>query len=102
MDTLFHEFLREAGLTLSEDPSYAEANQVHGALLDQTQSLRTEIANLEEQRESLRKRLDRGAFLNKLLNSSTDSNIHPSLNASECPLNHQSSNLEQLARTTHT
>src|ERR1700736_6179077 len=35
MDALFHEFLREAGLTISEDPTYAEANRVHGALLEQ-------------------------------------------------------------------
>src|SRR5258708_25743631 len=75
MDTLFHEFLREAGLTLSADPSYAEANQVHGALLDQAQSLRTEIANLDEQRESLRKRLDRQAFITKFLSSSSDSDM---------------------------
>src|SRR5260221_356177 len=27
MDTLFHEFLKEAGLTISEDPAYAEANR---------------------------------------------------------------------------
>src|SRR4029077_11420264 len=70
MDALFHEFLREAGLNLSEDPSYAEANRVHGALLEQAQTMRSEVANLEEQRENLRKRLGCGAFLNKFLNSS--------------------------------
>ncbi len=96
MDTLFHEFLREAGLTLSEDPSYAEANQVHGALLDQAQSLRTEIANLEEQRESLRKRLDRGAFFNKFLSSSSDSDMKASLNDVELRLKHQEYKLEEL------
>src|ERR1700732_3417025 len=61
MDTLFHEFLREDGINVSEDPSYAEANQVHGTLLEQAQTMRDEVANLEEQRENLRKRLDRGA-----------------------------------------
>ena len=38
------------------------------AMLDLAQAMRNEIANLEEQRESLRKRLDRGeSFLNKFL-----------------------------------
>src|SRR5579859_1346570 len=54
MDTLFHEFLREAGLTINEDPAYAEANQLHAAALEQAQAMRNEIANLEEQRENLR------------------------------------------------
>src|SRR6202011_3042311 len=29
MDALFHEFLREAGLTISEDPTYAEARKIN-------------------------------------------------------------------------
>src|SRR5216684_4326295 len=96
MDALFHEFLREAGLTLSEDPSYAEANQTHGELLDQAQAMRTEIASLEEQRESLRKRLDRGAFLNKFLSSSSASDAKASLNDVELRLKHQEYKLEEL------
>src|SRR6201993_549315 len=51
MDALFHEFLREAGLSITEDPAYAEANQAHGAMLEQAQTMRNEVANLEEQRE---------------------------------------------------
>src|SRR5258708_15953225 len=89
MDTLFHEFLKEAGLTISEDPAYAEANQVHGTLLEQAQTMRDEVANLEEQRENLRKRLDRGTFLNKILSSSSDSDIKAYLKDIETGLNHQ-------------
>src|ERR1700719_2413678 len=96
MDALFHEFLREAGLSITEDPAYAEANQVHGALLDQAQALRAEIASLEEQRESLRKRLDRGAFLNKFLSSSSDSDLKASLSDVELRLKHQEVKLEEL------
>src|SRR3984893_14140624 len=96
MDALFHEFLREAGLTISEDPTYAEANQAHASLLDQAQAMRAEIANLEEQRESLRKRLDRGAFLNKILSSSSDSDLKASLNDVELRLKHQEYKLEEL------
>jgi hypothetical protein len=96
MDALFHEFLREAGLSITEDPAYAEANQVHGALLEQAQAMRTEIANLEEQRENLRKRLDRGAFLNKFLSSSSDSDSKASLSDVESRLKHQEYKLEEL------
>src|ERR1700682_1152757 len=96
MDALFHEFLREAGLSITEDPAYAEANQVHDNFLDQAQAMRAEIANLEEQRESLRQRLDRGAFLNKILSSSSDSDLKASLNDVELRLKHQEYKLEEL------
>jgi hypothetical protein len=96
MDALFHEFLREAGLAISEDPAYAEANQTHGALLEQAQTMRNEIVNLEEQRENLRKRLDRGAFLNKILSSSSDSDLKASLHDVELRLKHQEYKLEEL------
>src|SRR5216684_1049736 len=96
MDTLFHEFLREAGLTIGEDPAYAEANKEHGELLDQAQGMRNEIANLEEQRESLRKRLERGAFINKILNSSSISDLKASLSDVDLRLKHQEFKLEEL------
>jgi hypothetical protein len=96
MDALFHEFLREAGLTVSEDPAYAEARNIHGELLGQAQAMRNEVANLEEQREGLRKRLDRGAFLNKILNSSSDADLKASLADVELRLKHQEYKLEEL------
>src|ERR1700731_1206786 len=74
MDELFQDFLRDAGLAISQDSAYTEASQSYGALMEAAQGMRTEIANLEEQRESLRKRLDRGdSFLNKFLNSADPS-----------------------------
>src|SRR3984893_18006712 len=96
MDTLFHEFLREAGLTVSEDPAYAEARKMSAELLDQAQAMRNEIANLEEQRESFLKRMDRGAFLNKILSSSSDSDLKASLSDVEQRLKHQEYKLEEL------
>src|SRR5208337_528287 len=70
MDTLFQEFLCEAGLAISQDPAFNEANQAHNALLDQAQAMRNEIAALEEQRESTRKKIERGdSFLTKFLNT---------------------------------
>src|SRR5258708_21003126 len=58
--------------------------------------MRDEVANLEEQRENLRKRLDRGAFLNKILSSSSDSDMKASLNDVELRLKHQEYKLEEL------
>src|ERR1700756_4083698 len=70
MDVLFQEFLREAGVTFSHDPAHTEAIQAHTELLEAVQAIRTEIANLEEQRENTRKRLDRNdGFFTKFLNS---------------------------------
>jgi class 3 adenylate cyclase len=58
--------------------------------------MRTEIANLEEQRETSRKRLERGAFINKFLSSSSDADMKASLNDIELRLKHQEYKLEEL------
>jgi len=97
MDTLFQEFLREAGVTLSHDPAHTEAIQSHTALLETVQAIRTDIANLEEQRESTRKRLDRGdGFFRKFLNSGDPADLKASLNDLELRLKHQEYKLEEL------
>jgi hypothetical protein len=97
MDALFHEFLREAGLTLSEDPTYTEASGAYAALVSHAESMRNEIVNLEEQREELRKRVERSdGFLNKLLNSSGNADLKASLNDVEMRLKHQETKLEEL------
>src|ERR1700758_3791820 len=65
MDALFQEFLREAGITVSDDPAHKEAVETHTALLERVQAPRNEMTNLEEQREATRKRLERGeSFFN--------------------------------------
>ena len=97
MDALFQEFLREAGVTPSHDPSHTEAIQAHTALLEAAQAIRAEIANLEEQRESTRKRLERGdGFFTKFLNSGDPADLKASLNDLELRLKHQEYKLEEL------
>ncbi len=44
MDTLFQEFLREAGVKLSHDPAHTEAIQAHTELLESVQAIRSDIA----------------------------------------------------------
>ena len=96
-DALFQEFIREAGVTLGHDPAHAEAIQVHTALLETVQTIRTDIATLEEQRENTRKRLERGdSFLTKFLGSGDPADLKASLNDIEQRLKHQECKLEEL------
>ncbi|HVO56730.1 MAG TPA: hypothetical protein VMT51_03440 [Dongiaceae bacterium] len=96
MDLLFQEFLQQAGVAVPRDPEFLEAQQAHQSALDQAQAMREEIANLEEQRETLRKRLDRGdSFLNKFLGPSDPADVKASLNDVEARLKHQQLKLEE-------
>jgi hypothetical protein len=98
MDELFQDFLADSGLAASHDPAYVEAHQAYTALLDQAQGMRNEIANLEDQRESIRKRLERGdSFLNKFLSSPDPSDLKASLSDIEARLKHQQTKLEESA-----
>ena len=98
MDELFQDFLRQSGLAANQDPAYTEAHGEHSALLEQSQAMRSEIANLEEQRESLRKRLERGdSFLNKFMSSAPPSDLKASLTDVEMRLKHQECKLEEFA-----
>jgi uncharacterized membrane-anchored protein YjiN (DUF445 family) len=97
MDVLFQEFICEAGLTIGQDPAFTESNQAHNALLEQAAAMRAEIASLEEQREGLRKKLERGeSFFNKFLNSADPSDLKASLSDIEMRLKHQEVKLEEL------
>jgi hypothetical protein len=97
MDQLFQEFLLEAGLTIGQDPAFTEANQAHNAILEQAAGMRAEIASLEEQREAVRKKMERGeGFLNKFLSSTDKSDLRASLNDIEMRLKHQEVKLEEL------
>src|SRR5216683_7430556 len=97
MDALFQEFLREAGFTVSQEPPHTEAIQAHTALLEAVQTIRSDIALLEEQREETRKRLERGeSFFRKFMNSSAPADLKASLNDLELRLKHQELKLEEL------
>ena len=96
MDELFQDFLADSGLATSQDPAYIEAVQAYRTVLDGVEAMRNEIANLEDQRESIRKRLERGdSFLNKFLNSADPSDLRASLTDIEARLKHQETKLEE-------
>src|SRR5690242_19967646 len=97
MDALFQEFLREAGITVSDDPAHKEAVETHTALLESVQTVRNEITNLEEQREATRKKVERGeSFFNKFLSSDNPADLKASLHDIESRLQHQELKLEEL------
>jgi hypothetical protein len=97
MDELFQDFLRDSGVAIVQDSAYTEATQAHAAVMTTAQVMRDEIANLSEQRESLRKRLDRGdSFLNKFLNSADPSDLKASLSDVEARRKHQEVKLEEF------
>src|SRR5712672_810469 len=60
MDELFQEFLQQAGVAIPREADFVEAQQGYQSMLDQAQAMRDEIANLEGQRELLRRKLERG------------------------------------------
>jgi len=69
-------------VTLGRDPAHTEAIQSHTELLETVQTIRADIAVLEEQREATRKRLDRGdSFLTKFLSGGDPADLKASLNA---------------------
>jgi len=97
MDTLFQELIREGGVTLGRDPAHTEAIQSHTELLETVQTIRADIAVLEEQREATRKRLDRGdSFLTKFLSAGDPADLKASLNDLEQRLKHQECKLEEM------
>ena len=80
MDALFQEFLKEAGVAVPQQPPTAKARESFRALSVEAEKVRAEFASLEEQRESLQKKLERGdGLLNKLLSSSGPAELRLSL-----------------------
>ena len=97
MDALFQEFLQQAGVAISTDAAFAEAQREHQAMLDQVQAMRNEIANLEDQREAHRKKLERGDRLfGKFLGAGDPANLKASLHDIELRLKHQQLKLEEF------
>ena len=70
MDALFQEFLREAGLSVDQAESPGQVAESYKSLFAEAEHLKAEIGALEEERETLRKKLEKGdGLFNKLLNA---------------------------------
>jgi hypothetical protein len=98
MDTLFQEFLKEVGVDPPQDPSAAKAADDYRALSSEAGTVRAQLASLEEERETLRKKLDRGdGLLNKFLNSGDPAELRDSFRAVEKQIKALQAKLEELA-----
>jgi class 3 adenylate cyclase len=70
MDEIFQQFLAEAGVTVPQDDSSSQLSESFKALFAEVDTLKKEIGVLEEQRETLAKRLETGGgLLNKFLSN---------------------------------
>ncbi|HKM83631.1 MAG TPA: hypothetical protein VJY15_22060 [Candidatus Acidoferrum sp.] len=98
MDALFHEFLKEAGANIPHEQPTAPAADSYKALFAEAEHRRAEVVALEEQREGLRKRLERGdGLLNKFLSSTDPSEMRASVSEIETRLRVHHTRLEELA-----
>ncbi len=98
MDALFHEFLKEAGAKIPHEQPAAPAAHSYKALFAEAEHRRAEIVSLEEQRENLRKKLERGdGLLNKFLSSTDPSEMRASVSEIETRLKVHQTRLEELA-----
>jgi len=97
MDAIFHDFLREAGIQVAADSSPSKDAQEYRSLFADAERMRGEIASLEEQREGLKKRLEKGdGLFNKFLASSDPAEVRASLADVENRLRHFQKSLEEL------
>jgi hypothetical protein len=98
MDEVFQEFLKEARVPLAEAPAQSAEAKNYYKLLQDSEKLRGEFAALEEQREALRKKLEKGdGLLNKFLSSGDPAEARQSLNSVEKQIKALQVKLETLA-----
>jgi len=98
MDALFHEFLKEAGANIPHEQPAAPAANSYRALFAEAEHRRADIVSLEEQRENLRKKLERSdGLLNKFLSSTDPAEMRASVSEIEARLKVHQTRLEELA-----
>jgi len=97
VDGLFQDFLKEAGVELPHEAATKEA-EAFREFSAEAESAYSQLSALEEQRELLRKKLDRGERLfNKILTTANPAELRSSLAATEKQMKALQLKLEQLA-----
>jgi hypothetical protein len=97
IDTLFQEFLKESGVELPRETPAAKGGRNFQELFAEDAKMRAELAALEEQRESLRKKLRGDGLLNKFLGSANPAELRASWNETENRIKELQEKLEPLA-----
>jgi hypothetical protein len=98
IDALFQEFLKENGLVPAQDIPATKTEESFQALSGDTEKIRAQLASFEVQKESLRKKLERGdGLLNKILSSSDPAELRTSLSGVEKRIKALESRISELA-----
>ncbi|HEY2121777.1 MAG TPA: hypothetical protein VGH37_21525 [Candidatus Acidoferrum sp.] len=99
MDELFQQFLRESGVSVPQAVASSQESESFKKLFAEADKIKKEIGTLEEQRESLTKRLESsGGLFNKLLSNAPDpAEARASLNQIEGRLKTLHDRLAQFA-----
>ncbi|MGC2766691.1 MAG: hypothetical protein WB607_14390 [Candidatus Acidiferrum sp.] len=97
IDALFQEFLKESAVELPQETPAAKGGRNFQELSAEDAKVRAELASLEEQRESLRKKLRGDGLLNKFLGSANPAELRASWNETENRIKELQEKLESLA-----
>ncbi len=98
IDGLFQEFLKEAKVELPQETPTMKVVETYRELATEADKAGIELASLEEQREGLRKKLERGdGLFNKFLNSTNPAELRLSLKDTEKRIKELQTRLELLA-----
>ena len=97
MDAVFQDFLKEAGLRVAPDSAPVKGAEEYRTLFAEAERMRGEISGLEDQRDTLRKKLEKGdGLLNKFLASADPAEVKASLADVENRLRHFQKQLEEM------
>lgn len=97
IDALFQEFLKEAGIVLPKESPTTKAGDDFRELTAEAEKAQEELSTLDEQRESLQKKLERGDnLLNKFLSGANPAELRASLTNAEKRIKGLQLKLEQL------
>jgi hypothetical protein len=98
MDKIFQEFLKEAGLSVDQPESPGQVVASYKSLFAEADHLKSEIGALEEEREALRKKLEKGdGLFNKFLNAGDPAETRMALNDVEKRLTTLLQRLDEFA-----
>ena len=98
IDSLFQEFLKQVGIALPQETPTSKAGDDFRQLTAEAEKAQAELGALDEQRESLRKKLERGdGLLNKFLSGANPAELRTSLTSAEKRIKELQLKLEQLA-----
>jgi hypothetical protein len=97
MDTLLLEFVRDSVLPVDHTEEIGDVQKTHSSLVEQALTARSELAQLEEEREALLRKLERSeGLLSKLVRAGDPSGVRAALSDVEKRIRNNHMKLEEL------